>query len=554
MSEFPRSARLLNDVAWRMYAIKLARRTFLWFVVVASLYAALLLTARLSGLIPDYFAPATLGFIPAAALLGALLTTRKPAFPEAARCADRAQNTHDLFLTLTMLDNSVGEYKPLVGRDAESRAAKLRGATVLPFIWDRPAVIRGAIMPAALGVLALGIVLLPSLDPFAVQAAAREREAATERVAESRKQTETRKAELKQRADLENENSEEVAQALERLKADLKKMRRTEQLQNNERLAVNQKALGDRWRKLNNEQLQQLMNGEDLEQRFGAEGAEEMREWQRELQQGSSEKLESAIEELKEQLKQLARTEDPIERSEQMRKIEKQLKEMSDFAMKEAGSQPLAAALQRAKDQLAAMQNSESEQMQQEAMEALQESLELSQMEAENLAQAVRDMQSMEEALQLISMAKRLNGQEQLDGEQGEEGQSLEEYAEMYAQMMGNMPGQGPGQRGPGFGEGGEAPEDDSVKSDFVDETSKSAVQQGKILLSMKTKGMSDSGEATKEYRETLDGIRQGVAEAIEQEQIPPGYVDTIQGYFDNIQSADPAINDSAEPATETAP
>jgi hypothetical protein len=512
----------------------------------------LLLTARLTGLIPDLFAPATLAWVPAASLLFALLTSRKPKPDEAARCADRSQKTHDLFLTLTMLDNSVGEYKPLVGRDAETRAAKLRGATVLPFAWDQPAVIRGISIPATLGILAAGIILLPSLDPFAVQAAAREKEAVAQRVAESKKQTEQRKKELKKQTDLENENSEEVAQALEKLKADLRKMRKTEKLPNSERLAVNQKAIGDKWRKLNNDQLKELMNGNELDQRFGGENAEEMREWKRELQQGSSEKLQEAIQQLKEDLKQLAKTEDPVERSELARKIEKQLKEMSDFATKEAGSKPLAAALQRAKDQLAAMQNGESEKLEQEALEALQESLELSQMEAENLAQAARDMKSLEEALQLVSMAKKLNSEEQLDGEAGESAQTLEEYAEMYQQMMAGMqPGEG-GLGGEGFGEGGEAPEDDSVKTDFVDETSKSAVQKGKVLLSMKTKGMSDTGEARKEYRQAFDDIKQGVAEAIEQEQIPPGYTDTIKNYFDDIETVDGPVGDAA--SEESAP
>lgn len=538
MNEFPNSERLLDGVAWRMYALRLARRLFGWFVAMAAVYAAFLLAARLLGVIPDIFAPETLLWIPAAALVGALLTTRKPQRADAARCTDRSQNTRDLFLTLTMLNDSVGEYKPLVGRDAESRADKLRPTTVLPFIWNRPAVIRGVIMPAALCLLALGIVLLPSLDPFAVQAAAKEKEAVAERVAQSKKQTEKRKAVLKKQADLDNENSEEVAQALERLKSDFKKMRKTQKLPNAQRLAVNQKSLGNKWRKLNAEQLKNLMQGEELDQRFGGESAEEMRQWKRELQEGSAESLKEAIKELRDDLMQLAKTEDPVERSEMMRKIEKQLKEMSEFAANEAGSKQLAGALQRAKDQLAAMEKADSEQLQAEALEALSESLELSQMEAENLAQAARDMKSLEEAMQLISMAKRLNAEEQLDGEAAESAQSLEEYAEMYEQMMAGMePGEGMGNEG--FGEGGEAPEDDSVKTDFVDETSKSAVQKGKVLLSMKTKGMSDTGEARKEYRATLNDIKQGVAEAIEQEQIPPGYIDTIQQYFDDIEKVE---------------
>jgi hypothetical protein len=97
------------------------------------------------------------------------------------------------------------------------------------------------------------------------------------------------------------------------------------------------------------------------------------------------------------------------------------------------------------------------------------------------------------------------------------------------------------------MGEGGEAPEDDSIKTDFVDERSKSAVQKGKILLSMKTKGLSDTGEARKEYRAIVSDIKQGVAEAIEQEQIPPGYHDAIQKYFDQFEKVDPALGDGAQ-------
>jgi hypothetical protein len=115
--------------------------------------------------------------------------------------------------------------------------------------------------------------------------------------------------------------------------------------------------------------------------------------------------------------------------------------------------------------------------------------------------------------------------------------------------MMSEMAGES-NFEGEGFGEGGEAPEDDAVETDFVDETSKSAIQKGKILLSMKTKGMSDSGEAQKEYRQALEDVKQGVAEAIEQEEIPPGYVDAIQTYFDKIETVDPAL-EPAEPEVQ---
>jgi hypothetical protein len=41
-----------------------------------------------------------------------------------------------------------------------------------------------------------------------------------------------------------------------------------------------------------------------------------------------------------------------------------------------------------------------------------------------------------------------------------------------------------------------------------------------------------------------MSDIKQGVAEAIEQEQIPPGYRDAIQKYFDQFESIDPALGD----------
>lgn len=543
MSEFPQSQRLLQRVIWRLYAVRLARRSFTWFVVAATIYAIALLTARLTGLIQDVFAPETLWFIPGAALLLGLLTTRRPTLELAARQTDTRQGTKDLFLTLTMLDRCTGDYKPLVGRDAEQRAKSLQAEQVVPFDWQKPSLLGGLVAPAVIGLLALGIVFLPALDPFAVQAQAQEEATRAERLAQSRKETEVRKTQLSQRKELDNENSEEVAQALERLEADFRKMRKDQKIPNAERLAVNQKDLGEKWRKLNAEQLKDLMNSENLDQRFGGEDAEQFREWKKELQQGSSEAMEQALEELKEDLQQLAQTEDPVERSELMRKMEKQIREMSEFASNEAGSPQLAAALQRAMDQMEALQNSDSQELEAEALAALEESMELAQMEAQDLAQAARDLKSLEEALNLISMAKQLNAEEMLEGEGSESAQSLADYAEMYAQMMADMQGMGE-LGGEGFGEGGEAPEDESVDTDFVDETSKSAIQKGKILLSMKTKGLSDTGEANKEYRDAIEDVKQGAAEAIEQEDIPPGYVEAIQSYFDKIET----IN---EPASE---
>ncbi len=544
MSEFPSSERLLKHVAWRLYFAKLAWRVFLCFIGVAITYGVALLVARLTGLIPDVFSPQTLWAIPGAAVVLGLALTRFPNMAEAARQADAGQGTKDLFLTLTMLDRCAGDYKPLVGRDAEERARKSRADKIVPYAWERPSLLGGLVMPAVVGLLALGIFFLPALDPFGAQAQAREQEDLAERIAQTRKENEIRRNELARHKDVENENSEDVEQAIEKLKADFQQMRQPQRKENAQKLAINQKTLGDKWRKLNAEQLSNKLNSSELDGKFGGRGAEQMRQWERELQEGSTEGLQDDIEELANDLERLAQTEDSDERQELMRKIEKQIDDMSEFASDKAGSQELAAALQRASEQLQAMQNSKSENLSQEALQALQESMNLAQMEAKELSQTVRDMQSLEEAMRLISMAKELNSEEMLDGEACEDCQSLSDYAELYEQMMAARGGRGDGEGtgGEGMGEGGEVPEDDSVETDFVSERSKSAIQKGKVLLSMKTKGLSDSGEARKEYRQALEDVKQGVSEAIDQEQIPPGYTDAIQKYFDNIDRVEPAL------------
>ena len=60
----------------------------------------------------------------------------------------------------------------------------------------------------------------------------------------------------------------------------------------------------------------------------------------------------------------------------------------------------------------------------------------------------------------------------------------------------------------------------------------------GKLLLSLKTKGVTEGGEDAKlQYAEQIKIVKQGVSEAIDQEQIPPGYVDGIKKYFNDLDN-----------------
>ena len=88
---------------------------------------------------------------------------------------------------------------------------------------------------------------------------------------------------------------------------------------------------------------------------------------------------------------------------------------------------------------------------------------------------------------------------------------------------------------GEGHGRGGEVPENSNAATDFKTEKSKSALQNGKLLMNIKSKGKAESGEVVGAYRDAVGALREAASEAILQEQIPPGYHDSIRDYFDQM-------------------
>jgi hypothetical protein len=91
---------------------------------------------------------------------------------------------------------------------------------------------------------------------------------------------------------------------------------------------------------------------------------------------------------------------------------------------------------------------------------------------------------------------------------------------------------------GPGIGEGGEAPEKPEEVTKFKSERSRSAYKAGKVLLQWKTRGVADPGAVRENYQRQVQAVKQGVSEAILQEQVPPGYHDAIQKYFDSLRES----------------
>lgn len=559
MSEAPRSQSLMNQVQWRLRLVSLAWATLWAFVAVWLIYTIAFLSSRLGGVWVGFFTWESLALIPVAAFLGGWLFHRRPQLADTARLVDQASDSKDLYLTLALLNTSAGEYQPLVVQSAEQRAAQIQPAKVIQhrfqhwkplWVW-----LTATAIPNLMLVLAGLMFFVPQLDPFGVVQAAQAAQKKKERLAETRKANQLRLEVVKKQAEEEAENSE-TKQAIQDLQQAFNNMKPHEKQENQKTLMSEQRKLGEKWRQLSAEKLKDLLKqGSMTDQAFGKMDEDTLRKLAKELQEGKTEGVEREMKEamkdmqdLKEQLEKLAKAETPEEKAaaeQQAEKLERELRErldkLNELAQKKLNNDQLSAALERAMQQLDAAANPE---LMEEAMESLKESLELSEMELKELAQSAKDLKSLEEALKTLQMAKKLNEKEKLDGEQCKQCKSMKDYEELYLQLLAEMGGEGgekegPGMKGPGQGRGGEAPENDNVENDFKSEYSKSQVQAGKVLLSMKTQGQGKDGDVVKNYRTLMNQVKQGVSEAIVLEQVPPGYHESIKSYFDSLDPGD---------------
>jgi hypothetical protein len=534
MSEASLTFRLLTQVRQRMQLAAVGRSFYWTFMLFCGLFAVVLLIARFSGIfsIPD--ASSTWLAFAAVPVMAGLLAWgfhRRPSLPDAARLIDRSTGAKDLYLTVSLLKSSAGTYQPLVVQSAEVRAAEVKIDRVLPFTWQ------GRFWHAVWfpGLVAAGIVFLPQFDPFGKVAAAKLNERRNDRLVESKKATESRLDEVKKQIK-EHEESNAADAEIEELKLAFNKMKADRKLENLKMLSSETKDIGKLWRQISSEKLKDLMKSSaSSDQQFGANQDEKLQKWVKELQEGDAGGVQNELKELKEQLQQLAATKD----SEMLQELKERLQNLDKLASEKMHNEQLAAALERAMQQ---MELAENKDLQQEAMQAAMQSLELSEQELEQLEQSVKDMKNLEEALKTIQQAKKLNDKEKLDGGQCEKCKSLADYEALYAQMLAESGEEVQEKEGefaegsPGFGKGGEAAEDDSVETGFKNEQSKSAVVAGKMLLSMQTKGEAEKGEVVRDYKQLLQSVKQGAMEAMNTEQIPPGYHESIKSYFNTLE------------------
>jgi hypothetical protein len=544
----PGSDDLIQRVARRMDVDALAARTHLLTLVAAGLYALLLLASRLLALIPNVFDWTTLLLVPGVAVALALLFRRRTSPAAAARAVDVGAGTKDLFLTATLLETAPGAFRPVVKQQAEARAAGVAPAKVVPFRWGKY-VQNGA---AALAVLLVGVLFLPQLDPFGKEKARRLLARRKKVLQVTRKATKDRADRLRRKTE-DLKKTDEVTKAIDDLLQTFRLVKPDRKKQNADRLAERQKKLGGLWQRRKEEQFQNAFTKPPSSQRFGGADMQKMRRIQGEIAKGDMSGVQKELMELKRmarKLERLSAEKQTAEAGKTREDMKRRLKNLKAAVASRAKSKPADTAFQRALEQL---QMTKTKGLSKEAMQALKDSLDLAGLETEDLQKQLQDMRNLEDAMRCLQAARKLNAAGKL-GRQGK-GQgggmkTLEDYEKLYQELMGQGglagkggDGGGPGMGGPGQGRGGKAPEDEAAKTGFKSEKSESILQAGKILMQMKSRGLSKAGTVRKDFRDNMEKVKQDVSEALVREQVPPGYHKAVRDYFDNVEKAvEPAV------------
>lgn len=532
----PRTQRLLDRVGVRFFFSTLASCFHRAWVTAVCAALLLVAVARLLALVPEQAVFVALGVLALGTLLFPLLTTRRPKPPQVARLVDERTNSKELFLTAALIEQSRGDFQSIVIQQAEERATGIEPQRVVPFRWQRGT--RDIFGSAA--ILAVALLWLPQLDPFKRQEERNKLAKQQEQLEKAKKATSIRAEQIK---DGDNRDSEHVKQALAALEKTFKEAKPLDKELNLKKLAERQKELGELWRQAASQQRNDAF--EKGAQQFGAVNPQRANQWREDLKKGDLSSMKKEMQGIREEMKRIAAMPESAEKRGAQEQLAQRLNSLADGLKQTANSPQLQAALQRAQQQLDLSKLSE---LSKESLEAAQQSMNLSEQELQQLAQSLQDLQNLEDALKNLQMARQLASQCKLDGEACKECQGQSDYAALYAKLLNNPAGFGPGMGpNPGQGAGGKAPENDEADTDFKKEKSPTQLSGGKMLLQWKVNEVGPTGARAEEYRDAIRQVKQGVSEAIANEQVPPGYHETIQKYFDTLAEQQPASAPAAK-------
>jgi hypothetical protein len=516
----------LRRVSRRQKIVLLVRRWRLFLLIAVSLYASALLASRLFGLLPGCFTLLTLVIFLAGPLFLAWISYHRTDVTDAARLADAQMGTHDLFLTASQIEHSLGAYQLLVLTDAEQRAAAMLPQKVVPYDWGRDTFR----ICAALAALILALYVLPQCDPFQLNQRQRQLSEQRERVREIGKATEARAKLLDEKR--AGEQTDAVKQAVANLEKTFQDAKPNDKASTLARLNEQQKVLGQLWNRTSEEKLKNSLNLPPPTQSFGLADPTKAEQLRTDLQKGDVSSANKELDEIKQKAQELAATQDPVEREKLRQELMDRLQNLKDTLDQQVNSQALDTDLQRALEQLA-LANVPA--LSGESLKGMADSLKLTQAELHQLADAMADMKNLEEALKALQLAKTLHNLKPLDGQDFSKLGDLAAYAAYCeAQCQSLAAGMG---MGPGYGYGPRPYGDDKAATGFHPEKSASPLQPGRMLLEWKTREVSEAGPAREEYLRAVQDVRQQASEAVVQEQISPGYQAAIKKYFDTLNN-----------------
>ena len=540
--------RLLGKARLRLRAADFGRKLRLCGLALAALSLAGLIVSRLLGLLPGHwFSPVTLGAAGILAIIGAILLNRRPAESIVARSVDGGADTKELFLTAALIQETPGAYQAVVLEQADAKATQLDARRLLPFRWQRGA----RDLSIAVAAVVAAYLWLPQLDPFRMDEQRQETAKQEKRLEELKKITIARKAELQEKAPV---ISEQVNLALAKLDKTLKEAKPEQKQETAKKLNEEAQDFSNLWKKLS-EQLPQKTaeRMEQAAQAFGDTKQEEaLKEAISQLKKGDAKPLKDALEKMQKELQEIAKQPAGPDQKQALEKLAKEMAKTAEKLRQQLGDKALSDAVQRTLEQ---MDLSQLKDLAKNGVDGANESLELSKEELERLGEMFKDMQNVQDALKNLQAAKQLNEKGELNGKDAQDAgaQSQADYQKLFEKLMaergqdgdetgqlgdqpgGQQPGQGKSGNMPGIGKGGTVGEDPTAKTGLKTEKTKSQLGAGKLLMQWKEEGVGEVGDRASDYQAAVRAVKEGAAEAIRNEQVPPGYHSAIQKYFDRL-------------------
>ena len=425
---------LLSKVAKRMQINCIFDRLRISIIIFSVIYALLMLTSRLTGLIPDIFSLSTI-FIPLlVSLLAAFCIPLKIGQKESAVTVDKRENTDDLFLTATTIQNSNGKFKDLVSRQAEEKAATLKAEKIVSFNWKEA----GRNLAISIAILILGIYTLPQLDPFGKEEERAKKELKSKSLEEARKETEKRLVKLKKEAERPKDSDAAKSELTEIFKE--LKMKKPEEVR--KKLRQQRRKMAKMWTDKNKELSEEKKQLKISSQSFGL-NSDELRKISKDLKKGDSKSAVKKLSELKDKLEGLSDGELNEDKKKEIADIKKEIEDLRDAINEGAGAESVKAAIDRALSQM--------EELSDETKQALADaakSLELGERELQRLQKMMDEMEELQQMMQTAQQADQLAQQMQNNpnGQTPPEYESFQEYQDYLDQLEQGEQQQGQGQ------------------------------------------------------------------------------------------------------------